>query len=250
MEEFNIENFNKEEFEEQVQYSLKHGLNRKRKKEIRNELKTMSKEEVNREIEELYTALNPLLYDNLTFYYDIFEILLDVLLEGKYVVKISNKIDKSLKKKFNDFIKKTELALKFSKKYFKSEISFRYLDLCFYDPTIKFIDSNDFLSLETNTINNHLEYLDKFNTLENKFKKILETSKNVEKENEEYLKEYQKLYRIAIELYINKNSEYRKYIKQMKQLNKKINLNNKMVPTKEEFDQILKKEFNQIQKNI
>ena len=247
-EEFNRENFNREEYEKHVQYELKHGLNRKRKKEIRAELKAMSKEEVNREIEELYNALNPILYDNLTFYYDIFEILLVALLEGKYVVKTSNKIDKTLKNKFNDLIKKTELALKFAKKYFYSEISFRYLDLYFYDIPLKSMDLNDFLSLETDTINKHIEYLDKINTIENKFKKILETSKNVEKENEEYLKEYQELYRIAIELYINKNSEYRKYLKQIKILNKKINLNNKMVPTKEELDQIFKKEVEQIQK--
>ena len=246
MEEFNIENFNSEEFEKQMQFELKHGLNRKRKKEIRNELKTMSSEEVNHEIEELYNSLSPILYNNLTFYYDIFEILLDTLLEGKYVVKVCKKIDKNLKNKFNNLIKQTELALKFSKKYFKSELSqnfLSYLDLYLYTPPIESVELNENLSYDSDAIDKHLEHLNKINTIENKFKKILEISEKVEKENEEYLKKYQELYRFAIELYINKNSEYQNYTKQMNELNKKINTNNKMIPTREEFEQMIKKEY-------
>ena len=49
--------FNAEEYRKLVQYELKNGISEKRKEEIRKELETLSSQEVNHEIEELYNAM-------------------------------------------------------------------------------------------------------------------------------------------------------------------------------------------------
>lgn len=220
-----MENFDIKEYEKKCQFELENGISKKRKKEIRKELKTMSQEEVNHEIEELYNALTPLLYNDLNLYCDILETLLHSLLEGKYVVDISEKIDIDLKNKFNKFFKQTKLALEFAKKYFKgtlSSSSLLVLDLIFFD---------------TNEITSKNE---KKLDIDKKHLKILDECKKIEEESEELLKKYNELYLPAIKLYIDENEEYIQYVKQMDELNKKIDENNKKIPTKDELEAMLK----------
>lgn len=222
--------FNAEEYRKLVQYELEKGISEKRKEEIRKELETMSSQEVNHEIEELYNAMAPLLKDNVDTFYDIFESILHVLLEGKFVVDICDKIDNEVKIKFNKLYKKTELALEFAKKYFQNEISSgeqNYLDLLFFD--INKIDDktweSDFKTWEARN--------DKYN-------EIHDECEIIHNESEEYLQEYRKLYAKAIKLYIEEDSKYLEYISEMEELNNKVEENNKKILSKDEIISILK----------
>ena len=237
-----MENFNVEECEKNIRFELKNGLNKKRKAEIRKKLECLSSEEVNRDIEAIYNILTPLLYDNLELYSDTLETLLYSLLEGKYVVDISDKIDINLKNKFNKFFRQAELALEFAEKYFRETISpdyLKYLDSVVFD-TNKMIYNQDDILVENLSTGDILKRSERYSNINNIYFKILDECDEIIKQNKEYLEKYRELYTLAIELYINENDEYLQYIKQMEDLDKKINENYTKIPTTEELTSILK----------
>lgn len=191
-----------ENIETERQKSVKKGLTDTRKEEIQKELEEMNLEEVENEIERLSNDLESMLKKGVNNYWDTnyFEDVLFCSLEGKYVVDTCNEIREDLKNRYSMIVRKLELALEFCEKYYIS-------------------DTREWeLNRDTLFTNNML------NTNDDKEKKYEMASKICEENNLLY-EGYEELYKKVMNLYLENDCEYEKYIQELKEKTKKIKLN-------------------------
>ena len=200
-EEFEKHQQEREIYETEKQKVLVEGLPDIRRIEIQKELEVMTIEEIEKEIVGLIKEFNRLLTDGLNNYgYDasFYEECLYISMEGRYVVEKALNISNEIRSEFNLVIKKLELALDFSEKYYISLA--KPWDL-----------KRD--TLQINSIFNNDEHN----------KKKLEMANQICEDNNMLFEGYEELYKKAIKAYVESDKNGEEYINKIIETNKLIN---------------------------